>query len=305
MGNKTATIIVSIVMMSCVLLFSALCVREAQSGTVYRFMWGKSAKLRNTIELSVNEAETLSVIYGSQNVLVYPADGDRIVIREYLYTDRQEEFAAVSHTGNAETVVTGSKTNGLWFLGMGRYERIEVYLPQGIRNLHIQTESGNINSESGYSFLGEELSVKVGSGNLNFQSAHAQTIYMKAGSGNLRLEELSGDMTLEAGSGNITAEALSGRVDAHVGSGNIRLTLSEVSESLRVQSGSGNVSITLPEETKGQIRISTKSGNIHTDFDDSLSFNQKGNQAEGVLGEKGDFKLEAEAGSGNVKVLLQ
>ena len=47
----------------------------------------------------------------------------------------------------------------------------------------------------------------------------------------------------------------------------------------------------------------TGSGMIHTDFDERLSYNKKGNHAEGDVGDHPVCRVEAKTNSGNVKVL--
>lgn len=42
---------------------------------------------------------------------------------------------------------------------------------------------------------------------------------------------------------------------------------------------------------------------IHTDFDERLSYNKKGNHAEGDVGDHPVCRVEAKTNSGNVKVL--
>lgn len=328
--NKIILLAVGIIMLIAVGGISAMSVRyRSERGGIERMtavVFGGKAKLRNVIELPLSEVEKLTLEYGSKNIRFYPSEdnaANAIVIKEYLYSDRAGAQASVSWPKEKEAVVTGGKGFTCVIFGFwpGEGERIEVYIPQkSLKMLSLQTGSGNITSETDCIEPGGSLTAGAGSGNISWKNVEAEKISIQAGSGNLHVENLKGRIALHTGSGNITGEKLEGSIDAGAGSGNVRLEgfagegkietssgnvtvkAEGLTGDLAFRAGSGNVNVTIPDDASFHFRAKTGSGIIRTDFDQKLSYNKKGNSAEGDVGEKPDFHVEAKTNSGNVSV---
>jgi len=329
--NKTALLLAGIVLLVMIGGISVMSVKHvsgqggaegAASGGL-SFVLGARAKLRNVIELPLSEADTLTLAYGSKNIKVYPSEKDAIVIEEYLYSDAPEAKANVSWPKEKEVMVTGGKSRSFVIFGFfgGEGERIEVYVPEkSLRGLSLQTGSGNITSQTDCTRPEGSLTASAGSGNIRWKNAEAGEISIQAGSGNLNVENLKGEMRFHTGSGNITGEKLEGNMEADAGSGNVKLEdfagsgrigtnsgnvtvrLRSLAGDIALGAGSGNVKLELPEKTPFHFQGETGSGNIRTDFDERIFYNKKGNQAEGSVGEEPVFKVEIKTGSGNMSV---
>ncbi|MBD5394512.1 MAG: DUF4097 domain-containing protein [Lachnospiraceae bacterium] len=308
-SNKTGFLIVAALMILAASLISVLSVRNAKDrGGVY-FSMGGTAKLRNTIELSLSDVDNLEVIYTSKNLDIYPTEGNSIIIKEYLISDRPEAVAVCETvtdeaTGSRTVTVTGGKEIIVNIFGFfaGR-ERIEVYIPaDGLHELKLQTGSGNINAESDFALNIEKLSVQAGSGNIKWHDTKAAEMTVQAGSGNIRMERISGDITAQTGSGNIRIDGFSGQGSVKAGSGNVNVEFLEAAGDMHLKTGSGNLHLELSKELSFQFEVQTGSGNIHTFFDDQLSYNKKGNHAEGTIGDSPSCVISAEANSGNVTI---
>ena len=85
-------------------------------------------------------------------------------------------------------------------------------------------------------------------------------------------------------------------------SGNVKVEAVEVTGDMRLRAASGNVRLLLPRELSFSVKMQTTSGVIRTSFEEALSYNKKGNQAEGKVGEAPSCLIEALTGSGNVHV---
>lgn len=304
MKNKGSVILATIIIIPLFIIICFLAVRGSQKneGTVSFFVFG-SAELRNEIEIPLSEVDELEILYGSKNLHVYPTDGEQIIIKEYLISDKESAKAQVNKENAADgrkvVTVTGGNTFSIFFMGVG--EKIEIYLPkEGLDALSLQTGSGNIVKEDDLALVTERFSVKAGSGNVTWKGALAKEIQIKTSSGNITGEALTGNVNLEAGSGSITTKELSGTGSAKAGSGNVKVEVSQLTGDFAVQTGSGNSKIKLPEDTSCYVEVQTGSGNIHTSFD--LSYNKKGNQASGTVGSAPVGTISAEAGSGNVTI---
>lgn len=286
-------------------------------------IWGGKAELRNVIELPLADVESLTLEYGSKNIRVYPSEKDTIVIEEYLYSDNPNAQASVSSPREKEILVTGGKSRPFAVFGFmaGEGEKIEVYIPEkSLKSFSVETGSGNISSETDCVRADGSLSVRAGSGNLKWKNTQAEQISCQVGSGNLKAENLKGEMMLRTGSGNIIGEALEGRIEAKAGSGNVNLKnisgsgrmaansgnvtveAQHLTGDMTLRSGSGNVGLELLMGPAFHLQADTGSGNIHTDFDKYLSYNKKGNHAEGDVGDNPVCRVEARTNSGNVRL---
>lgn len=320
MNNKLALIIsatVVVVLAGLVALFSIFYVQKGGS------LMAMGAELRNTIEIPLSQADSLLADYGSKDLDVYVWQEDKIVIKEYLNSGRSDAKATVEFEDN-KAVVTGGRwawnLTNLFFWGSIN-ERIEIYLPtQGIQELELHTGSGNIRAQENFSIETQGASIQAGSGNINWKNTKADKIIVYANSGNLRVDELKGNISLhtgsgnitakeiegevtaEAGSGNITIEQLSGSCEAEAGSGNLKVSAEEITGDISLQTGSGNQRLELPEMTSFSLQVNTGSGNIHTDYDEYLDYNKKGNQVTGQVGDAPVCRITSSAGSGNVTI---
>lgn len=328
MKNKIGVWIAAAIMLPCIATISFLSVREAkEGGNIIFFVLGGRAKLCNTIELPLSEMDELQVTYGSKNLKVYPIEGDTVIIKEYLVSSRETkadvEKSSNPATGSRIVTVTGGQARAITIFGMfNQGERIELYIPkEGLTNLSLRAASGNITTESDFALKTEELTVKTNSGNIKWNDSEAEKLHIQAGSGNITLGHMagnlevrtgsgnikvngsSGNISMKAGSGNITAEGLSGQGSMETASGNIKADALKITGDMSLKTSSGNIHLTLPEELSFQMDIQTGSGNIHTDFEEALAYNKKGNQAEGTMGENPSCLIQAEANSGNVHIM--
>lgn len=326
MKNKSGILIAALVMFVMIGVICMLSVGRAAKGgyyfQIFDFSFGK-AELRNTIELSPAEVNSLKLEYGSKNIFVYSTSDEMIVIKEFLCNDRPENMASVTYGENNEVVVTGGNVHTIAFFSFGitTGERIEVYIPdKALSELSVQSGSGNITGEHGGVTPEGSISITAGSGNVKWNSVNAEAVSFQAGSGNINLSDIEGDIRVQTGSGNISGDYLNGNVNASAGSGNITLTkfagggtmtansgnlkveTSQVDSDIRMKTGSGNIKLEVPKDLQFRLEINTGSGNIHTDFDGVLTFNKKGNSAKGNVGDNPDINISLEANSGNVKV---
>ncbi len=316
MKNKSMWI-AAVIMMPIVVLVCVLCIKEAKLMGDMNFVMFGQAKLRNTIEIPLSEANRIEIKYSSKNLKIYPAEGNSIIIKEYLLTDKEKAECVIE---NQKATVKGK--NVFTFIFMGGGEKIEVYLPkEGIATLSLETASGNITADEAFSIQAETVCVGASSGNIKWRNTQAENVALAAASGNIHAweisagetaiatssgnidaENISGAFTLAASSGNIQALQMNGHGSANTSSGGIKVEMDEVTGDMKLKANSGGVKLLLPKDLSFALEVKTGSGSIHTDYDEQLSYNKKGNQAKGVIGEVADYTVSAEAGSGSVKI---
>ncbi|UBU15691.1 DUF4097 family beta strand repeat-containing protein [Nonomuraea gerenzanensis] len=74
------------------------------------------------------------------------------------------------------------------------------------------------------------------------------SVDLDAGSGNLTLRNLTGQIDLHAGSGDVDATGLAGKkVYADVGSGNLDLTYTAAPDAAELKTGSGDITLNVPD----------------------------------------------------------
>ena len=312
MKNKVALLIAALIML---LMIGGICVMsvDAAGGRVSMgeidFTFGGNADLRNTIELSLSEVNNLKLEYKSKDVIVLPGEGDKILIREYLYSDRENAKATVTKLEDGEVIVTEGRVTSFVFFGLGLMqggERIEVCIPdRALKNLFIGTGSGNIRGNHDCVAEDGRLISQAGSGNIKWKNVSCRELLFRAGSGNIHVSNLTGAVEIQTGSGNITMEEFSGSGELSANSGNINVEAVAVHNDLELETGSGNINLGLPEELEFHLQINTGSGSIRTNCDDVLSYNKKGNSAEGSVGANPMLTIRAKAGSGNVKLHMK
>lgn len=143
------------------------------------------------------------------------------------------------------------------------------------------------------------LRLETGSGNETAEGLKAG-LHGHSGSGDVRLDDVAGEVHVETGSGNITGRGLAGSLDAHTGSGNIRIE-ERGSGDVRADAGSGNVEVS---GVNGGARAETGSGNVKLEGTPTGSWYVKSSSgnAEVRLPSNAAFDLEASTGSGNINI---
>lgn len=281
--------------------------KEGYARGFWAFSFGGKAELRNTIEIPLSEAESLELEYGSKNIRVYPAEDEKITIKEYLYSDNPKARAEVARGADKKVKVAGGHYRNLVIFGffVGEGERIEVYVPEeGLKEFSLQSGSGNITLKADGIKADGVFTARAGSGNINAEGLDGGSIEIETGSGNIKAQELTGEnIAVDAGSGNIDVEELTAEnVCIEAGSGNITTDVNDVTGKMELETGSGNIRVNLPKELKFHFTGNTGSGNIHTDFNECLLFDDKEKRAEGDIGDMPALKIAATTKSGNMNI---
>ena len=319
--SKLAYLICGIFMILVILVICMLSIRSVNEGGPIMVL-ADQGELRNAIEIPLSEASDISVIYTSDNIKIYPAEENVVVIKEYLSSRREDALATVSIEDGKATVIGGRRDPLNFRFWMSVNERIEIYLPkEGMDYLGIQVSSGNITTEEIFSINAKTVDIEAKSGNVRWQDTVAENIDVETSSGNLRIDKIQADtLKFTAKSGNVAAHDISGRAEITASSGNVTVTgfegegeistqsgnikaeTDKVTGDISLEAGSGNVKLTVPQELAFEVEINTGSGNINTDYDENISYNKEGNHAAGVVGTEAVVKLLLKAGSGNVSL---
>ena len=146
---------------------------------------------------------------------------------------------------------------------------LEVKVPHDVELAPIYLRRGNIsinNLDGGVNLRTDDGSIsvqRVGSSGGGFVEA-------TAGSGNVDLSNINGDVRIVAISSGITVECVKGDVAARVSSGQI--AVSNIDGDVELNVSSGSASFTGPIHPERRYRLKTLSGNVSMDIPDSVGF---------------------------------
>src|SRR5262249_3926412 len=86
---------------------------------------------------------------------------------------------------------------------------------------------------------------------------------------NMVIEGVDGDIEANNTNGNLTLTDVAGSVMAHSTNGNVIVTMKRVTaqQPMSFTSMNGKVDVTLPPDTKANLKLRTDNGDVFTDFD--------------------------------------
>jgi DUF4097 and DUF4098 domain-containing protein YvlB len=154
----------------------------------------------------------------------------------------------------------------------GRGDRqisLEIKVPRDVELAPIYLRKGNISINN----LDGGVSLRTDDGNIRVQrsgSSGGGFVEAMAGSGNVDLSNINGDVRIVAISSGITVQCVKGDIAARVSSGYI--AASNIDGDVELNVSSGNASFTGPIHPQHRYRLKTLSGHVSMDIPDSVGF---------------------------------
>jgi DUF4097 and DUF4098 domain-containing protein YvlB len=283
--------------------------------------------LANTQTVGLGGTDTLSISYGSGEVILRESETGDLILKEYMKPDRARYHAVVSRSGGTVTVKQGRRP---WFNWSWK-ARMELFLPPAFReNIRLSIASGSFRSEmdlldyksididvgsgsvSGNRLSAAALSILVSSGDLDIQGAGGNSrIRLSSGrlriaelsggehrlttsSGRMRIDALRGDSVIAVSSGDVVIGALTGNADMEISSGTLQIAeLTGTSHRFGVSSGRTTI-----ENVRGRIDGEVSSGALSIENfsgEGSLTL-RSGNAALNMEELTGDFRFRLSSG---------
>lgn len=147
-----------------------------------------------------------------------------------------------------------------------------------------------------------ETSVQThsGSGDQRMEGLSGK-VNLESGSGDMRLREISNEIHVRTGSGDVDAHEISGVFGVETGSGDVRVEANGNGGESSVRTGSGNVEL---RGLKGGLRVESGSGDLTISGTQTAAWDLRtsSGNVEVELQSGAAFDLDATAGSGNVTV---
>lgn len=280
-------------------------------------------KLVSTLSADSDDISEIKINVSSEDVFLLRSDTHEIVIKEYISSQSDKTpRIKLERQGNRLNIRSENKKISTWLLFGSTYRYVEVYLPVNYRGaMAVGTSSGDICGQT--NLVLTECSAVSASGKVVFEKLTADRVELSTSSGEINVSALKGDtkvitssgavmldgadgrLSIDTSSGSIKVEQLSGSARARTSSGDIELRFAAMRGNLDIGTSSGKVYCELPEQTAFQFQANTSSGGIKTDFDNDLSFNRRGTQAEGVVGGAAAREVTVNTSSGNVEFRLR
>lgn len=273
-------------------------------------------KAMSELTLSLGGVSELTISYDEEQITFFPAEGDDLVIREYMTDNRRAYRAKVDQNNGSLRISEGGKP---FFHGnFSRY--VEVYLPASYRQaLIVTTTDGGIDL-TGVELVLTELRVDSASGLVQIGTAEASRIHLSTTSGDLELGRLQGDrIQLESTRGNLSCDELDGQVTytttsgdgtfrSAIGagsyivsnSGQLCVTYTQVTGDLTLYNKNGPAELTLPDGLAFSFSAVTKNGTVLTTFSQWLTASENG--LRGVVGGHAAVAVTVETKNGDIRV---
>jgi DUF4097 and DUF4098 domain-containing protein YvlB len=149
--------------------------------------------------------------------------------------------------------------------------------------------------------------VKIASGNVNVEGVNGR-IAIQTASGDVKVENVNGDVNASTASGEVSVKNIAGAVNASSASGNVEAEIArlEGSRDMKFSSASGDVRVKLPANIDADIKMSTSTGSINTDFPIEIHKHEfgPGSDAKGRLG-SGAGSIQLSTATGDVSLTRQ
>jgi len=117
-----------------------------------------------------------------------------------------------------------------------------------------------------------QVTVDTGSGSINASNLNGP-ISLKTGSGSIDASNLNGPTTLKTGSGSVTVGGLIGQANVDTGSGQVEITGAKLSGQSIMKTGSGSIKFSGSIDPAGSYHFETGSGDISATLPATSAFN--------------------------------
>lgn len=134
------------------------------------------------------------------------------------------------------------------------------------------------------------------SGRVSIQVPVATSLQLKTlNGGSITVDRIDGEIDADDLNGSIRLTNVSGAVVAHSQNGSVTAVLNRVlpNKAMSFTSMNGNIDVTLPDDVKARVRMSTDNGDIYTDFDVKLDANARPVIQEGREG-RGKYRVQVD-----------
>jgi hypothetical protein len=160
----------------------------------------------------------------------------------------------------------------------------DVRLQTGSGSIAVNGVAGTVRAHTGSGSIGgDRIGGKAAPANANsFAGSGRSYLDFETGSGNIRLQNIAGELKARTGSGSIEAQG-------------------QQTGDWDINSGSGGIRVRLPESSKFNLMARTSSGSVSTDFPLTIQGSINRHELSGAVNGGGP-RLELHTGSGSIHI---
>ncbi|MCM3693735.1 LiaG family protein [Neobacillus niacini] len=273
------------------LIITGLYILFNQSFQFDGFAFGSNKDGRASLSKTI---ETIDIKVAGVKTTIIPENRDDV---EAVITGKGS--LTVKETVNRLVVETKNKMFN-WF-SFSEKSQLKIYIPEEYnRDMTIQIGSGILNF-SGQSMKLNELSLDIGSGNVNIDHLEVNEFTHDGSSGIVKIDTLkTKSSTFDLSSGNLEVNHFTGALKADVSSGRFSMQMDKLNDPIEIDLSSGNVNLDLPDNAEFNLDGEVSSGNISSDF----PLTSNGSDKKSLKGTHGSGKnqINVEVSSGNIHI---
>jgi DUF4097 and DUF4098 domain-containing protein YvlB len=149
--------------------------------------------------------------------------------------------------------------------------------------------------------------ITIASGDVNVDGVTGK-VAIRTASGDVKASNVNGEVDASTASGEVSVTNVVGTVNARSASGNVQAEIAGLQGGgdMKFSSASGDVKVTMPSNIDADVRMTTTSGSINTDFPLQVKKHEygPGSEATGRLG-AGSRNIQISSASGDVSLTHQ
>jgi DUF4097 and DUF4098 domain-containing protein YvlB len=149
--------------------------------------------------------------------------------------------------------------------------------------------------------------VSTASGDISVTGVNGR-VSVRTASGDVKAENITGEVDASTASGEVEVKNVSGTVSARSASGNVLAEIArlEGTGNMKFSTASGDVNVKMPSNADADVKMSTVSGSLNTDFPLEVRKHEygSGTEATGRLG-SGNRSIQISSASGNISLTHQ
>lgn len=254
--------------------------------------------------LEINGVNKIVINFSSSDIIVKATDEENMrIIQKSTKTLKDDEKFQVIQGNNQITIEKGKFGNlsNTWSFG-NLQEVVEVYLPKDYNSdLDIKTSSGDIKLDS--DMILSNINVSASSGDIASKyNLDAKGINIVTSSGDINIETLTtSTYKIKATSGDIKINSLTGSGKVDTSSGDIKLQYKDIEEYSEVTATSGDVKLTIQKGISFEFKGKCSSGDINSNLD--LNYKDEDHhEATAKIGNGPYKKITVNTSSGDINI---
>ncbi|MHC0036366.1 LiaG family protein [Pseudoneobacillus sp. C159] len=229
------------------------------------FSWWSNSKGDSQSTKITNRVDLIEIDVSGASTTIIPVNGSSL--RAEL-----DGKGKVTVDKKGDTVKVKYKRRWIEGLGFLKNTKLTVYIPEDYNErLHVDIGSGNFKSKGfskNKSLKLEELSIDLGSGNVDLEYISAKRFVGDVSSGNVKIDSLiTSKGSLDISSGNVNLKNYRGELVSEISSGNLDIEMDKLAGDIKIEISSGKASLDLPKNADFKLNAEVNSGLIRNDFD--------------------------------------